>query len=218
MSGAQIMSTIIVAPLGNFAIAANSFAVTAESLCYMPGYGIGDAATTLVGQSMGAGRKDLCRSLSYMTVGLGMGVMALMGVIMYVFAPEMIGILTPVEEIRQLGITSLRIEAFAEPFFGAAIITYCICVGAGDNYTSHAYQSRLHVADAPHACRIVGSPLWTARRMVCHGRGADLQGLSLPVAALQGEVDGARPAHREDPLELPRMHTHIYIITRYRMT
>lgn len=132
MSGAQIMSTIIVAPLGNFAIAANSFAVTAESLCYMPGYGIGDAATTLVGQSMGAGRKDLCRSLAYMTVGLGMGVMALMGVIMYVFAPEMIGILTPVEEIRQLGITSLRIEAFAEPFFGAAIITYCVCVGAGD--------------------------------------------------------------------------------------
>ena len=122
MSGAQIMSTIIVAPLGNFAIAANSFAVTAESLCYMPGYGIGDAATTLVGQSMGAGRKDLCRSLAYMTVGLGMGVMALMGVIMYVFAPEMIGILTPVEEIRQLGITSLRIEAFAEPFFTLAAL------------------------------------------------------------------------------------------------
>ena len=48
MNGAQIISTMIVAPLGNFAIAANSFAVTAESLCYMPGYGIGDAATTLV--------------------------------------------------------------------------------------------------------------------------------------------------------------------------
>ena len=45
--GAQIMVTVIVAPLGVMAIAANSFAVTAEALCYMPGYGLADAATTL---------------------------------------------------------------------------------------------------------------------------------------------------------------------------
>lgn len=134
MSGAQIVSTMIVAPLGNIAIAAHSFAITAESLCYMPGYGIGDAATTLVGQTHGAGRIDLCRNFAYMTVGLGMLVMALMGVIMYVFAPEMIGVLSLVEAIRQLGTTCLRIEAFAEPFFAASIVTYCVCVGAGDTF------------------------------------------------------------------------------------
>ena len=134
MSGAQIVSTMIVAPLGNIAIAAHSFAITAESLCYMPGYGIGDAATTLVGQTHGAGRTDLCKNFAYMTVGLGMLVMALMGVIMYVFAPEMIGVLSPVEAIRQLGTTCLRIEAFAEPFFAASIVTYCVCVGAGDTF------------------------------------------------------------------------------------
>lgn len=134
MSGAQIVSTMIVAPLGNIAIAAHSFAITAESLCYMPGYGIGDAATTLVGQTHGVGRIDLCKNFAYMTVGLGMLVMALMGVIMYVFAPEMIGVLSPVEAIRQLGTTCLRIEAFAEPFFAASIVTYCVCVGAGDTF------------------------------------------------------------------------------------
>lgn len=134
MSGAQIVSTMIVAPLGNIAIAAHSFAITAESLCYMPGYGIGDAATTLVGQTHGAGRIDLCKNFAYMTVGLGMLVMALMGVIMYVFAPEMIGVLSPVEAIRQLGTTCLRIEAFAEPFFAASIVTCCVCVGAGDTF------------------------------------------------------------------------------------
>ena len=53
LCGAQIASTRIIAPLGTISIAANSFAVTAESLCYMPGYGIGNAATTLVGQSVG---------------------------------------------------------------------------------------------------------------------------------------------------------------------
>lgn len=134
MSGAQIVSTMIVAPLGNIAIAAHSFAITAESLCYMPGYGIGDAATTLVGQTHGAGRIDLCKNFAYMTVGLGMLVMALMGVIMYVFAPEMIGVLSPVEAIRELGTICLRIEAFAEPFFAASIVTYCVCVGAGDTF------------------------------------------------------------------------------------
>lgn len=132
MSGAQVVSTLIVAPLGNIAIASNSFAITAESLCYMPGYGIGDAATTLVGQTHGAGRLKLCRNFAHMTVGIGMVVMAIMGLIMYVFAPEMIGLLSPVEQIRALGASVLRIEAFAEPFFAAAIVTYSVCVGAGD--------------------------------------------------------------------------------------
>lgn len=132
MSAAQIASTMIVAPLGNIAIAANTFAITAESLCYMPGYGIGDAATTLVGQSMGAGRSDLCRSFARLTVFTGMAVMAFMGLVMYVFAPEMMGLMTPVVEIRDLGAQCLRIEAFAEPMFAASIVTYCVFVGAGD--------------------------------------------------------------------------------------
>ena len=129
--GAQIMTTVIVAPLGIIAIAANSFAITAESLCYMPGYGISDAATTLVGQSLGAGRRELTRTFSHITVYMGMAVMAFMGVLMYVFAPEIIGIMTPVEEIRTLGVTVLRIEAFAEPMFAASIVAYGVFVGAG---------------------------------------------------------------------------------------
>ena len=129
--GAQIMTTVIVAPLGIIAIAANSFAITAESLCYMPGYGISDAATTLIGQSLGAGRRELTRTFSRITVYMGMLVMAFMGVLMYVFAPEIIGIMTPVEEIRTLGVTVLRIEAFAEPMFAASIVAYGVFVGAG---------------------------------------------------------------------------------------
>ena len=132
MSGAQIVSTMIVAPLGNIAIAANTLAITAESLCYMPGYGIGDAATTLVGQSIGAGRRSLARSFAYRTVFLGMGVMAFMGMVMYIFAPEMIGVMTPDEQVRLVGSQSLRIEAFAEPMFAAAMVTYSVCLGAGD--------------------------------------------------------------------------------------
>lgn len=138
LCGAQILTTVIVAPLGMFAIAANSFAVTAESLCYMPGYGIADAATTLVGQSLGAGRRDLARRFARITVGMGMAVMTLMGVAMYIAAPLMMDLMTPVAEIRSLGIMALRIEAFAEPMFAASIVAYGVFVGAGDTLVPSA--------------------------------------------------------------------------------
>lgn len=132
MCGAQIMSTVIVAPLGIYAIAANSFAITAESLCYMPGYGIADAATTLVGQSLGARRLDLARRFARITVIMGMAVMTVMGAVMYLAAPFMIGIMTPDAEVVSLAVSVLRIEAFAEPMFAAAIVSYGVFVGAGD--------------------------------------------------------------------------------------
>jgi putative MATE family efflux protein len=132
MSGAQIVSTMIVAPLGNISIAANTFAITAESLCYMPGYGIGEAATTLIGQSMGAARHDLCRSFARMTVFLGMAVIAVMGVVMFLTATELMALMTPVRDIIDLGAAVLRIEAFAEPMFAASIVCYSVFVGAGD--------------------------------------------------------------------------------------
>lgn len=134
MTSAQIVSTIIVSPLGNFAIAAHTFALAAESLCYMPGYGIGDAATTLVGQSYGASQYSLCRSFAYISLALGMITMGLMGFIMYIFAPEMIGFMSPVAEIRELGVQSLRIVAFVETMFAASIVGNSICIGAGDTF------------------------------------------------------------------------------------
>lgn len=130
--GAQIMVTVIVAPLGVVAIAANAFAVTAESLCYMPGFGIGDAATTLTGQSFGAGRMDLVKRFSHITVGMGMAVMTLMAAILYIAAPAMMQLMTPVEAISSLGTEVLRIEAWAEPMYAASIVTYGAFVGVGD--------------------------------------------------------------------------------------
>ena len=132
MGGAQIVSTIIVAPLGTVAIAANSLAITVESLCYMPGYGIAEAATTLVGQGIGAGQKLLTRSFAYMSVTLGIGVMTMMGVLMFIFAPELMQLMTPVTEVVSEGAQALRIEAFAEPMFAAAIVGNGVFVGAGD--------------------------------------------------------------------------------------
>lgn len=131
MCGAQIAITSIIAPLGSVAIAANTFGINIESLCYMPGYGISEATTTLVGQSLGARRKDLMRRFAWMSMGLGMSIMALMGVFMWVFAPEMMSIVSNDAEVIQLGSEVLRIEAWAEPMFAASIVAYGAFVGSG---------------------------------------------------------------------------------------
>ena len=130
--GAQITITMIVAPLGVVAIAANAFAVTAESLCYMPGYGIGEAATTLCGQCYGAGRFDLVKRFAHLTTGLGIAVMSLMALIMYATAPWVMELMTPVEAIASTGAEVLRIEAWAEPMFAASIVVYGAFIGVGD--------------------------------------------------------------------------------------
>lgn len=131
MCSASIVITGIVAPLGSIALAANSFGITAESLCYMSGYGIADAATTLIGQSLGAKRKRLTRSFAWITVLSGMTIMGVMAVFMYVFATQLMGFMSPVPEVAELGARCLRVEAWSEPLFAAAIICYGVFVGAG---------------------------------------------------------------------------------------
>ena len=131
MCSAQIFITAIVAPLGAAAIAANAFAVTAESLCYTPGYGVGDAATTLVGQSLGAGRPRLAVSFGRISIVCGMVVMGILGTAMWLLAPEMMALFTTDAIVRALGTDALRTEAWAEPLFGASIVTYCVFIGAG---------------------------------------------------------------------------------------
>ena len=132
MRGAYIASTLIVAPLGAVSIAANSFAIIAESFCYMPGYGMADAATTLVGQSLGASRKDMARSFAYITTALGMGLMVLLAVVMYIFAPSVMSLLSVDADVVALGARCLRMEAFAEAGYAVSIVAFGACVGAGD--------------------------------------------------------------------------------------
>lgn len=131
MCGAQIAISGIIAPMGSVAIAANTFGINIESLCYMPGYGISEAATTLVGQSMGAKRQDLMRSFAWISLSIGMAIMALMGVVMWIFAPEMMQMVTTDGNVIKLGTEVLRIEAWAEPFFAASIVAYGVFVGSG---------------------------------------------------------------------------------------
>lgn len=132
MNGAMVASTMILAPLGAAAIAANSFAVTAESLCYMPGYGVGSAATTLVGRSVGAGDAAQARRYGNICTALGGALMGCTGLLMMIFCPFVFRLLTPVTEVRTLAAQALRIGLLAEPLFGVSIAAAGALRGAGD--------------------------------------------------------------------------------------
>lgn len=132
MNSAMVASTVIIAPLGTRAIAANSFAVTAESLCYMPGYGIGAAATTLVGRSFGAGSAVEAKRFGNICIAMGAAFMGLTGLLMMIFCPYVFMLLTPDLAVRDLAAEVLRIELFAEPLFGVSIVAAGALRGTGD--------------------------------------------------------------------------------------
>lgn len=175
-SGAQIVSTTIVSPLGTVAIAANSLAVTAEALCYMPGYGIQTAASTMIGQSIGAGRMDLVRRLSVLTTAFGMAVQTLSGIILYREAGLMMATLSVDTAVQALGTRVLRIEAFAEPWFAASIVAGGCFRGAGDTLVpSILGLVSMWAVRLPLAALLTGSMglsgVWLAMCIELHFRG-----------------------------------------------
>ncbi len=132
MNGAMVVSTAIIAPLGAVAIAANSFAVTAEGLCYMPGYGIANAATTLVGRSAGAGEVKLAKRYGNICIAMGAVIMTLTGATMMLCCPLIFMLMTPDLAVRELAVEVLRIELLAEPLFAVSMVAAGALRGVGD--------------------------------------------------------------------------------------
>jgi putative MATE family efflux protein len=132
--GAMIATTAIITPLGTIPLAANSVAVTAESICYMPGYGIASAATALIGQSLGAGKKKVATRFANLTILLGCFVMTAAGVLMYLIAPLVFQMLTPDVQVQELAVRVLRIELLAEPLYAISIVASGALRGAGDSF------------------------------------------------------------------------------------
>ena len=133
LSSAQVLLVRIVSGLGTVAIAANSLGVSAEGLCYMAGYGIQDASIALIGQAVGAHRRDMAKRFAWLCTAMGIAIMALSGVGLWLFAPALMGIFTADAAVIALGARVLRIEAFAEPMFGASIVASGAMQGAGDS-------------------------------------------------------------------------------------
>ena len=121
--------------LGTVPLAAHSIANTVESAFYVPGYGMQTAAATLTGNALGAKDKGRMRDLSQMLLILEIGMMAVSGTLLFLFAPGMMRLFTADAAVVALGATVLRMVAVSEPFYGVAIILEGMLQGVGDTVT-----------------------------------------------------------------------------------
>jgi putative MATE family efflux protein len=128
----QIAYAMVVAGLGTAAFAAHQLALTSESLAYMPGFGFAVAATTLVGQGLGARDPRRAEQGGYESLRLSIIIMSAMGVVFFLFAPQFIGLFTSDPEVIELGIWPLRLVAFSQPALACAMVLSGGLRGAGD--------------------------------------------------------------------------------------
>jgi len=122
----------ILASLGVAAYAANQVAINGWSLSFMPGFGFAVAATTLVGQSLGARDPDGAERSGHTTFRMGATVMAVIGVVMILFPEQIMAFFTSDVEVIRLGATPLRIMGFVQPMLAASMIYAGGLRGAGD--------------------------------------------------------------------------------------
>lgn len=127
----------LVSGMGTTVFAAHSIAVTAETIFYVPGYGLRSAASTLVGNARGERNVKKLKAVSKLSVVLTIAVMILSGAVLYFGSTLLMSLFTPSGRVIELGAAMLKIVAFSEPFFGLMVVLEGIFYGLG--HTKYAF-------------------------------------------------------------------------------
>lgn len=117
--------------LGETATAAHTIANTVESAFYVPGYGMQMAAATMAGNALGAGEHKKINHLAGMLLTLEVAMMVVSGGLLFLFAPNMMGLFSADAAVIALGAVVLRMVAVSEPFYGVSIILEGMMQGMG---------------------------------------------------------------------------------------
>lgn len=128
----QLVYGGMIIKIGTEAYAAHNIAGTIETFSYLPGMGFGVAAATLVGQSLGAKKKDEAHKIGLISYFLATVFMILIGVIFYIFAPIFARLFSEDKEVIDLVVKVLRIIALFQPFLCMTLVITSILQGAGD--------------------------------------------------------------------------------------
>jgi putative MATE family efflux protein len=148
MRSGQMFFARILAELGTVAFAANQVAINILSISFMPGFGFALAATTLVGQGLGARDPEGAQQRGYTTYRLGAGLMIVIGLGIVLFPGQLMGFFTDETQVIALGVMPLRAVGLIQPLLAAAMIFAGALRGAGD--------TRFPMA-------VTGSTIWLVR-------------------------------------------------------
>lgn len=130
--GAIVIMARLITGLGTAAYAAHNTVITIESVSFLPGFGFGIAATTLVGQSLGANDIARARASTREAVLQGGFFMGLMGLLFIAVPRWLMAFMVNDPAVINAGATPLRLVGVFQIMLAANFIYSGALRGAGD--------------------------------------------------------------------------------------
>lgn len=127
-----IVLMAVVSSFGTAAIAAYGVGLRLNMLALMPGFALGMAAGTLVGQNLGAKQLERSNTSAWTAVFYYAIFMVILSILFISFAPQIILIFNNSPEVIRIGSLYLRITAWGYVFVALGIVLNRALSGAGD--------------------------------------------------------------------------------------
>jgi putative MATE family efflux protein len=125
----------IVAMFGSPAIAAYTIALRMMEFVFLPAWGLGNAAATLVGQNLGAGQPDRAEESTWKAARYNAAFMAFAGIFLLFFAQTITGWFTDSPDVLHIGTRCLQILGIGFPMYAVGMVIVQAMNGAGDTET-----------------------------------------------------------------------------------
>jgi putative MATE family efflux protein len=128
----------MVASFGSVAVAGYTVAMRIFIFAILPSWGMANAAATLVGQNLGAGKPDRAEQSVWRAGFYNMAFLGLVAVVFVIFARSLTSIFTDDPSVIQVASTALRVISYGYIFYAWGMVVMQAFNGAGDTYTPTA--------------------------------------------------------------------------------
>ena len=125
----------ILTRFGSAAVAGNTIGIRIIVFALLPSFGVSNAAATLVGQNLGAGKPERAEAAAWKAALYNTMFLGGIGLIFLLFAPLLISFFTRDPEVARYGVNCLRIISTGFLFYGYAMVLTSAFNGAGDTRT-----------------------------------------------------------------------------------
>jgi len=125
----------IIAMFGSVALAGYTVAIRLLIFALMPAWGLSNAAATLVGQNLGAGKPERAEQSVWTACKYNLVCLTVLGAIFVALAPVLTGFFGRDVEIARVAAVALRITAIGFPCYAFGMVVMQAFNGAGDTWT-----------------------------------------------------------------------------------